>query len=177
MDCAMVILILISVAIVAKSKPVQALHLSQSKSRALVKAKLAPQTFTAIDLANKAHIVKNGHHVASKAYEVTITDGETGKGIAPTTLNACAHLNNLLKAQQLKKADWAMTKEALEAGVPGMEAVAANFMKQQFSSLYRPYAPVVDAGASANAADGGDSLSALVAENTVVADASNLEQM
>jgi hypothetical protein len=51
-------------------------------------------------------------------------------------LNEAAKLNNYLKAQQLKKADWAMIKEALEAGVQGMESVAANFMKQQFANLY-----------------------------------------
>jgi hypothetical protein len=152
-------------------KPVQALHLSRSESRALAKAKVTPHTFTDIDLANKANSVKNGHGVALKAYEVTITDGETGKGIAPMTLNACARLNNLLKAQQLKKADRAMIKEALEAGVPCMEAVAANFTKQQFSSMYGPDAPVVDATA------GGASSSASVAENTIVSAASNLEQV
>jgi hypothetical protein len=94
----------------SKMKPVQVLHLSRSKSRELAKAKLTPQTFTDIDLGNKANIVKNGHPFASKAYEVTSADGETGKGIAPTTLNACARLNNLLKAQKLNKADWEMIK-------------------------------------------------------------------
>jgi hypothetical protein len=44
-------------------------------------------------------------------------------------------LNNKLKVQQLKKADWVMIKESLEAGVPGMEAVAPNFMKHQFALL------------------------------------------
>jgi hypothetical protein len=134
-----------------KMKPVQALHLSRVESRALVKAKLVPHTVTAIGLANKTKSVKNGHCVASKAYEVTSTDGETVKGIAPTTLNACAHLNNLLKAQQLKKAYWVIIKESLEAGVPGMEAVATNFMKHQFALRYGTKAPVLAAGASSNA--------------------------
>jgi hypothetical protein len=77
-----------------KVKSVQSLHFSRSEYRALAKAKLAPQTFTAIDLANKAKMMKNGHHVASKAHKVTITDGKTGKGIATTTLNACAQFIN-----------------------------------------------------------------------------------
>jgi hypothetical protein len=58
--------------------------------------------------------------------------------------------------------------------VTGMEAVAANFMKQQFSSLYGPEAPVVDAGASANAAAGDASSSVSVVENTVVSAAFNV---
>jgi hypothetical protein len=51
-------------------------------------------------------------------------------------LNDADKLNNDLKAHQLKKADGAMIKEAMEAGIPGMENVAANFMKQQFANLY-----------------------------------------
>jgi hypothetical protein len=66
-----------------KAKSVHALHLSRSEYRVMAKAKFTSQTFTAIDLANKANIVKNGHRVASKAYEVTRMDGETGKVITP----------------------------------------------------------------------------------------------
>jgi hypothetical protein len=73
-----------------KMKSVQALHFFRSEFRAPVKAEIARQTFTDIDFSNKAKIVKNSHRVASKAYEVTSTYGETVKGIAPKTLNACA---------------------------------------------------------------------------------------
>jgi hypothetical protein len=45
-------------------KLVQALHLSRSESRVLAKAKLTPQTFTVINLANKAKIMKKCHRVA-----------------------------------------------------------------------------------------------------------------
>jgi adenylosuccinate synthase len=116
------------------SKSSQALHHSRNESRVLAKAKLVPQTL--IDLASKAKIVKCGHQITSKAYEITSKDGETGKGIGNATLNNAAKLNNNLKAQQLKKAEWAMIKDDLEHSAPGMENVAANFMKQQFANLY-----------------------------------------
>jgi hypothetical protein len=47
-------------------------------------------------------------------------------------LNDSAKLNNDLNAQELKKT---MIKEALEAGVPGMENEVANFMKQQITRI------------------------------------------
>jgi hypothetical protein len=72
----------------------------------------------------------------TKAYEITSKDGEIGKGIDNTTLNDAAKLNNNLKAQQLKKADWAMIKEVLEVSFSGMKNVAANFTKQQFTNLH-----------------------------------------
>jgi hypothetical protein len=87
-------------------------------------------------LEHKAKYFKCGYRIASNAYEITSKDGETGKGIDNATLNETAKLNNDLKAQQLKKTDWAMIKEDLEASVPGMENVAANVMKQQFTNLY-----------------------------------------
>jgi hypothetical protein len=112
------------------SKSSQESRLPWNESRALVKAKLVPQPFNQTDLANKAKNVKFGHWIASKAYEITSKDGETGKGVDNAPLNDVAKLNNDLKAQQLKKADWAIIKDALEVGVPGMENVAAHFMKQ-----------------------------------------------
>jgi hypothetical protein len=36
----------------------------------------------------------------------------------------------------MKMHEWAMIKEALEAGVSGMKDVAAQFMKEQFSYLF-----------------------------------------
>jgi hypothetical protein len=50
------------------SKSSQELHLSQKESCAIVKAKLVHRTFTKIDLANKAKVVKCRHWIASKAY-------------------------------------------------------------------------------------------------------------
>jgi hypothetical protein len=41
-------------------------------------------------------------------------------------INQTAELNNELKHQQVKTHKWAMINEALEAVVPGMQAVAAN---------------------------------------------------
>jgi hypothetical protein len=96
---------------------------------------------------------------------VTSRDCETGKGIAHMSLNACARLNNEMKARQLKNDNWAMNKEALEAGVPGMDDVVANFIEQQFASRYGPKAPVLVADTSLNA---------LVAEKTGVSHNSNL---
>jgi hypothetical protein len=56
------------------SKSSQELHLLREKSHALAKAKLVPQTFTQIALANKSKNVKYGHWIASKAYEITSKD-------------------------------------------------------------------------------------------------------
>jgi hypothetical protein len=55
------------------------------------------------------------------AYEVMKDDGETGKGIEPVHINCTAELNNGLTKQKMIKADWAMIKEALEAGVTGIK--------------------------------------------------------
>jgi hypothetical protein len=109
-----------------------------------------PQTFTHIDLANKAKHVKCGNRIASKADEITSKDRETGKGIDNATLNDAAKLNNDLKAQQLKKAEWAMVKDALEADVPGMENVAPNFMKHQFDNIYAMTASTLKTHDSSN---------------------------
>jgi hypothetical protein len=56
-----------------------------------------------IDLANKAKIVKCGHHIALKACEITGIYCGTGKSTGYATLNDAAKLNNDLKVQQLKR--------------------------------------------------------------------------
>jgi hypothetical protein len=91
--------------------------LSRSKARALKKAKIVPKTFKDVDLANKALVIKHGKRVASLTCEVTKDDGESGKGIESSTLNAAAKLNNDMKLQKMKMHEWAMIKEALELGV------------------------------------------------------------
>jgi hypothetical protein len=53
-----------------KSALGQQAHLSRSQTRALEKAKVDPKTFNAIDIANKALIVKKRNRVAMKVYEV-----------------------------------------------------------------------------------------------------------
>jgi hypothetical protein len=85
-----------------------------------------------------------------KAYEITSKDGNAGKGIDNATLNDAAKLNNDLKTHQLKKSDWAMTKEALEVGVPEIENAAANFMNQQFANLYGMMASTMPTTESSN---------------------------
>jgi hypothetical protein len=76
-------------------------------------------------------------------------------------------------ASQEKKDVTSQIEEALEAGVPGMEAVAENFIKQQFAPLYGPNAPVLGAGARSNALTVGAILNASVTDNIVVSAASN----
>jgi hypothetical protein len=146
------------------SKSSQELHLSWNESRVLSKAKLAPQTFTKINSANKSKHVKCGHHIASTDYEITSKDGETGKGIDNATLNNAAKLNNDLKAHQLKRVVWAMLKDALEAGVPGIQDVATHLMKQQFTKLYTMKAPTLPTH---------DSSHASLADNTIMSSQSD----
>jgi hypothetical protein len=75
-------------------------------------------------------IVKKGNRVATKVYEVGKDDGKSGKGIDTVIINTAAKLNNDLTSQNMKLAEWAMIKEALEVGVPDMKEVAAAFMKK-----------------------------------------------
>jgi hypothetical protein len=96
-----------------------------------------PKTFYVIDLFNKALIVEKGNSIATQVYEVGKGDGESGKGIYCGIINAAAKLNNALKYQKMKLTKWAMIKEALEAGVPGMQEVAAPFMKREFTYFIR----------------------------------------
>jgi hypothetical protein len=72
----------------------QELHLARAELHSLVKAKLNPQTFTAIDLANKANIKKQGSRVAQQVFEIDSADGEKGKGISTSAMNERAQLNN-----------------------------------------------------------------------------------
>jgi hypothetical protein len=74
-------------------------HLSRTDTRALAKAKLNPQTFTAIDLANKAKITKQGTRTTTQVFEIGKEDGETGKGLDSVHINRTAELNNELKQQ------------------------------------------------------------------------------
>jgi hypothetical protein len=112
-------------------------HLSRSKNRALEKAKIVPETSKAIDLVNKDLVLEQGKRVASLTlFEVAKDDGESGKGIESSTLNNAAKLNNDMKLQKMKMHEWAMIKDALEAGVPGTEDVAVLFMKEHFLYLF-----------------------------------------
>jgi hypothetical protein len=75
-------------------------HISRLKSCALKKAKIVPETFKAIDLANKAIVVKHGKRVVSSTFEVAKDDRESDKGIASSTLNNATKLNNDMKLQK-----------------------------------------------------------------------------
>jgi hypothetical protein len=74
--------------------------------------------------------------VAKRAFKITLADGKTGKSIAASILNMTAELNNDMKVQQIKKADWVKIKDALKAGVHDMIDIAANFVKQRFAAFY-----------------------------------------
>jgi hypothetical protein len=88
-------------------------HLSRSKSRAPEKAKIVPESFKAINLANKALVVKQEKRVARKTFEVSKDDEESGKDIESSTLNNAAKLNNDMKLQKMKMHEWVIIKEAL----------------------------------------------------------------
>jgi hypothetical protein len=68
-------------------------------------------------------------------FEIYSADGEKGKGISASTMNEIAQLNNDMKVLKMKRADWEIIKEDLEAGVPGMQTVTEKFMKRRFSLL------------------------------------------
>jgi hypothetical protein len=108
----------------------QQAHLSRSQTRALGKVKVDPKTFTVIDLVNKALITKKENRVAMKVYEVGKYDVESGNGIDSAIINTAAKLNNDLKLQKMKRAEWAMIKEALEVDVTDFKEVTAAFMKK-----------------------------------------------
>jgi hypothetical protein len=69
-------------------------HLTRAESCTLANVKLNPHTFTMIAISNKAKIKVQDNLVAKQIFEITLTDGEPGKGIASSTLNNTAGLKN-----------------------------------------------------------------------------------
>jgi hypothetical protein len=51
---------------------------------------------------------------------------------------SCAHSDMRLKIQmqEIKLKDWDIIKQAKEAGVPGMEEIAASFVKKSFGHRF-----------------------------------------
>jgi hypothetical protein len=88
-------------------------HLSRTDAHALAKAKLNPQTFTAIDLTNKANITKQGTHAIPQVFGIGKEDGDTGNGLDYVHTDRKDELNNEFKQQQATTQNWAMIKEAL----------------------------------------------------------------
>jgi hypothetical protein len=77
-------------------------HVSRSKTHALEKVKIVPETFKSIDLANKSLADNQGKGFASTTFEISKDDGESVKGIESSMLKNAAKLNNDMKLQTMK---------------------------------------------------------------------------
>jgi hypothetical protein len=57
------------------------------------------------------------------------------KGLSTTIINVHGQMRLHMQKQELKTKEWDIIRQAKEAGVPGMDEVAATFVKQQFAYL------------------------------------------
>jgi hypothetical protein len=67
---------------------------------------------------------------------VQCEDGTVGKqGMSTTIINMHGQMRLEMQRQELKTKEWDIIHQAKEAGVPGMDEVAAAFVKQHFAYL------------------------------------------
>jgi hypothetical protein len=65
---------------------------------------------------------------------VQCEDGTVGnQGLSTTIINVHGQMRLEMQTQDLKTKEWAIIRQSKEAGVPGMDEVAAVFVKQHFA--------------------------------------------
>jgi hypothetical protein len=115
----------------------QAQGLSREQSRKQIKAATTkPKTFTTDDAAGRKWVVANGSRRGALVKAVRCEDGTVGKqGLSTTLINVHGQIRLDMQKQELKKKESDIIRQAKEAGVPGMDKVAAAFVKQHFAYL------------------------------------------
>jgi hypothetical protein len=67
---------------------------------------------------------------------VQCEDGTVGKqGLSTTIINVHGQMRLDMQRQELKTKEWDIIRQAKDAGVPGINEVAASFVKQHFAYL------------------------------------------
>jgi hypothetical protein len=115
----------------------QAQCLSREESRKRIKAaNTKPKTFTTEGAAGGKSVVANGSRRGASVEAVQCEDVTVGKqGLSTTIINVHGQLILDTKKQEYKTKEWDIIHQAKEAGVPGMDKVAAAFVKQHFAYL------------------------------------------
>jgi hypothetical protein len=118
-------------------KNMQAQDLSRDESRKRIKAVSSNQkTFTVEDAAGRKAVVANGTCHGASVDAVQCKYGTTGnQGMSTTIINVHGQMILDMQKQKLKWNEWDVILQAKEAGVPGMDEVAAAFVKQHFAYL------------------------------------------
>jgi hypothetical protein len=116
---------------------IQAQGLSREESRKCIKAATTkPKTFTTEDAAGRKAVVANGSHRGASVEAVQCEDGTVSKqGLSTTSINVHGQMRLDMQKQELKTKEWDIICQAKEAGVAGMDEVAAAFIKQHFAYL------------------------------------------
>jgi hypothetical protein len=92
------------------------------------------KTFTTEDAAGRKSVFANGTHRVASVDAAQCEDGTVGKqGLSITIINVHGQMRLDMQRQELKTKEWDIIRQANEAGVPGMEKVAAAFVKQHFA--------------------------------------------
>jgi hypothetical protein len=115
----------------------QAQGLSREESRKRIKAATTkPNNFTTDDASSRKAVIANGSHRGASVEAVQCEDGTIGKqSLSTTIINVHGQMIFDMQKQQLKTKEWDIIRQAREAGVPGMDEVAAAFVKQHFAYL------------------------------------------
>jgi hypothetical protein len=114
----------------------QCLSCEQSRKRIKSAATTKPKTFTTEDAAGRKAVVANGTRRVASVDAVQCEDGTVGKqGLSTTIINVHGQTRLDMQRQELKTNEWDIILQAKEAGVPGMDEVAAAFVKQHCAYL------------------------------------------
>jgi hypothetical protein len=114
----------------------QGLSREESRKRIKAAATTKPKTFKTEDAAGRKAVVPNRTRRVASVDAVQCDDGTVGKqGLSTTIINVHGQMRLDMQRQELKTKEWYIIRQAKEAGVPGMDEVAAAFVKKHFAYL------------------------------------------
>jgi hypothetical protein len=95
------------------------------------------ETFTSPNQAGKRRIDDSGTHHSMVIDMVKVEDGITCKhNVSHINMSAHSQIKMKMQYQELKSKYWEITKQVKEVGVPGMDEVAAAFVKEHDGCLF-----------------------------------------